>query len=164
VDCSREEALALAAQTCSICFGLGIRPVGERHTCRCVLRRIFRICYERFHECAFQDDPVSREFVADFCNVSRRALTEGENRLFRFHFLLAAGPRLCWKRLNMDRGAFYHSVYRVEEKTGVFFHLHGLYPLHDYFPPAPSSEHRTAGDLIRLHAHLKQSAPVYTRE
>ncbi len=76
------------------------------------------------------------EYVADFCLVSRRALDELEYQVFRFHFLLGADWKLCTRRLNMDRGNFFHTVYRIEQKLGrVFRELepYGLFPLNEYF-------------------------------
>ena len=128
-------ALTLSAQSCSICFGLGVRPIGERQTCRCVLRRIFRICYERFRECDAAPGVTQKEFLADFCGVGRRALTSAEYQLFSFHFLLAAPCGACCRRLGLDRGKFFHSVYRIEAKLGAAFYAHGLFPLDNYFPP-----------------------------
>ena len=76
------------------------------------------------------------EFSADFCLVSKRTLTEFEYRIFKNHFLLGADWRLCCKRLRTDRGTFFHSVYRIEQKLGrVFRELqpYGLFPVEDYF-------------------------------
>ena len=85
------------------------------------------------------------EYIADFCLVSRRALDELEYRVFKFHFLLGADWRLCTRRLNIDRGNFFHIVYRIEQKLGrVYRELepYGLFPLDEYFhgprhPPQP---------------------------
>jgi hypothetical protein len=73
------------------------------------------------------------EFIADFSLVSRRGLSEDEYRLFRYHFLLGAD----WTRkLGMDRGNFFHSVYRIEQRLGRMFRElqpYPLFPLDDYF-------------------------------
>jgi len=74
--------------------------------------------------------------MADFCLVARRTLDDREHQIFRFHFLLGADWKLCGRRLEMDRGMFFHSVYRIEEKLGrVFRELepYPLFPLDDYF-------------------------------
>jgi hypothetical protein len=120
------------------------------------LRGIFRACYARFQQCATQERHLSRvrleeprsgarryhwgrkdeEYLADFCLVSRRSLTEAEYQLFRFHFLLGADWKLCCRRLHMDRGTFFHAVYRIQQKLGrVFRELepYPLYPLSDYY-------------------------------
>jgi hypothetical protein len=76
------------------------------------------------------------EYCADFCLIAKRVLPPVEYGVFRFHFLLGADWRLCTKRLGMDRGQFFHSVYRLENQLGrVFRELqpYGLYPLDEYF-------------------------------
>ena len=125
------------------------------HPCNCVLRAIFRACFARFRYCTEKDrsgrislesNPggrrrtmVSRkheEFAADFCLVSRRTLSDFEYRLFKYHFLLGADFRLCCRRLGIDRGNFFHAVYRIEQKLGrVFRELkpYPLFPLDEYF-------------------------------
>ena len=84
------------------------------------------------------------EYMADFCLVSKRALDENEYRLFRYHFLLGADWRLCSRKLGVDRGTFFHSVYRIQEKLGRIFRElepYPLFPLTDYFhgPIRPSA-------------------------
>jgi len=76
------------------------------------------------------------EYVADFCLVSRRALSPLEYDIFRFHFLLGANWKLCCWRLNLDRGTFFHMVYKIEQTLGrVYRELepYGLFPLDEYF-------------------------------
>ncbi|MBZ5602839.1 MAG: hypothetical protein LAO79_11085 [Acidobacteriia bacterium] len=76
------------------------------------------------------------EYIADFCLVSRRTLDEFEHRLFRYHFLLGADWKLCSRRLGIDRGNFFHAVYRIEQKLGrVFRELepYPLFPVDEYF-------------------------------
>jgi hypothetical protein len=78
----------------------------------------------------------NEEYIADFCLVSRRTLTEDQHRLFRYHFLLGADWNLCCRKLKMDRGSFFHEVYRIEEKLGRTFRElepHALFPLDEYF-------------------------------
>ena len=155
---TRSETLALAMHNCTQCHGAGLRlgKTGTFSPCNCVLRTIFRICYDRFVGSMRKEKYVSRvsleahrgrsrpstwgrkeeEYIADFCLVSRRALTEREYRLFRFHFLLGADWKLCARKLAIDRGNFFHAVYRIEQKLGrVFRELepYALFPLDDYF-------------------------------
>ena len=76
------------------------------------------------------------EFIADFTLLAKRRLDELEYRIFRYHFLLGADWRLCCRRLDMDRGNFFHSVYRVMTKLGRVFREtepYGLYPIDEYF-------------------------------
>jgi hypothetical protein len=91
--------------------------------------------------------------MADFTLVSRRRLEGLEYDVFRFHFLLGADWKLCCRRLNMDRGSFFHTVYRVQEKLGrVFAELepYALYPLDEYFSSTyrrePAAIRKTVGE------------------
>jgi len=76
------------------------------------------------------------EYMADFCIVSRRALSDHDYKLFRYVFLLGADWRLCIAKLNTDRGTFFHDVYRIEERLGRYYAEmtpYPLYPLDEYF-------------------------------
>jgi hypothetical protein len=184
---TRTDTLALAQQSCTQCHGLGLKPTrtGASTPCACVFRAIFRACYRKFRECADKEKYVSRvsleanrgaqrknifglkgeEFMADFCLVSRRVLSDAEYQIFKFHFLLGADWKLCCRRLNMDRGTFYHEVYRIQERLGrVFRELepYALFPVDEYFngvkttmqPVAAGfhveSEDSTPGSLLKF--------------
>src|SRR5690348_4101922 len=138
MEWSRSETLALAQQSCSHCYGLGLRPGrgGVSTPCNCVFRAIFRACYAKFRICESKEKHISRvclesnpgkqrksvwglkneEYIADFCLIARRTLNEDEYRVFKFHFLLGADWKLCCRKLGMDRGNFYHAVYRLQQK------------------------------------------------
>ena len=159
MDWSRTETLALAMHNCTHCHGSGLRlgrKKGALVPCNCVLRGIFRACYARFVTCVTQERHLSKialephagrqrpmswgrkdeEYIADFCLVARRNLDEFEYKLFRYHFLLGADWRLCSRKLDMDRGNFFHAVYRIEQKLGrVFRELepYALFPLDEYY-------------------------------
>ena len=158
MEWTRSETLALAMHNCTQCHGCGLRlrNTGGWTPCNCVLRAMFRICYDRFRRCTQQERHLSRvsvepasgsyrprtfgrkdeEYMADFCLVSRRNLSEVEHQLFRFHFLMGADWTLCTRKLGMNRGNFFHAVYRIEQKLGrVFRELqpYPLFPLDDYF-------------------------------
>lgn len=157
MEWTRSETLALAVPNCAVCNGTGTRSVkrGIPQACNCVFRSIFRACYARFRHCSTKEKYLSKvsleytargghriwgrkdeEYVADFTLVSRGTLTQEEYRLFSFHFLLGADWRLCCRRLKMDRGNFFHAVYRIEQKLGkVFRELkpYALFPLDEYF-------------------------------
>jgi hypothetical protein len=78
----------------------------------------------------------NEEFAADFYLISKRTLTAEEFRIFKYYFLLGADWRLCCRRLKTDRGDFFHSVYRIEQKLGREFRElkpYGLYPIDEYF-------------------------------
>jgi hypothetical protein len=78
----------------------------------------------------------NEEYLADFCLVSRRALDDFEYAIFLRYYLENADWRSCCSRLNIDRGAFFHAVYRIEQKLGRIFREtqpYGLFPLDEYF-------------------------------
>ncbi len=158
-DWNRSEVIALAKESCTQCQGFGLRDrmkTGQLPPCNCVLRSVFRACYRKFRFCVKQEAHISRvkleqvngkdnrqswgmkneEYMADFVLVSRKALDDDEYRMFKFHYLLGADWKLCCRRLNMDRGAFFHAIYRLEKKLGrVYRELqpYALYPLDEYF-------------------------------
>jgi hypothetical protein len=155
---SRSETLALAMHNCTHCHGSGLR-LSKKATvspCNCVLRAIFRVCWDRFARCVTQERHLSKvslephagrqrpgtwgrkdeEYIADFCLTARRTLDDSEHQLFRYHFLLGADWRLCARKLGIDRGTFFHAVYRIEQRLGrVFRELqpYPLFPLDEYF-------------------------------
>ena len=74
--------------------------------------------------------------MADFELVAKRKLDRRSYKLFRYHFLLGADWQLCKRQLGIDRGTFYHAVYRIEEQLGEAFSTlepYALYPARDYF-------------------------------
>ena len=158
MEWTRSETLALAAITCTHCHGLGLRigRRGKASPCNCVLRGIFRACYARFRNCVEKEKHVSKctlefmpgsnhrntwgrkdeEYCADFILISRRTLTQEEYRVFNYHFLLGADWRLCCIKLKIDRGSFFHAIYRIQQSLGKTFRElqpYGLYPLDEYF-------------------------------
>ncbi len=164
MEWTRSDTLALAQQSCIHCYGLGLRPgrAGASTPCNCVFRAIFRACYARFRQCASKEKYISRvsleanpgrqrksvwglkneEFIADFCLVSRRYLDEEQYKIFKFHYLLGADWKLCCRKMNVDRGAFFHEIYRIEQKLGRTFRElepHALFPIDQYFNSTPKS-------------------------
>ena len=186
MEWTRSQTLALALPGCAQCRGSGLW-LGKKtgvSPCNCVLRAIFRICYDRFMRCVQQERYLSKvtlepdcghrrpstwgrkdeEYIADFTLIARRTLDEFEYRLFRFHFLLGADWRLCSRRLGVDRGNFYHGVYRIEQKLGRTFRElepYALFPLDEYFH-GPSrirpaiSVTRNAFEDVPLHLRFPQ--------
>lgn len=172
MEWNRSNAIGLAKTSCTHCHGYGTRLVhkGKEVPCNCVFRAVFRACFNRFRECAAQGTHPSsvslefcrgrdgrrvysrkrEEYVADFCLVSRRVLDDFEHRVFRYHFLLGADWKLCCRQLKMDRGLFFHSVYRIQQKLGRTFaelEPYALYPLDEYFG---GRFHEDAGSSLRV--------------
>ncbi len=158
MDWTRSDTIGIANHDCTHCHGLGLRGgrMGETQPCHCVLRNIFRMCYRKFRNLVQQEKRMSRvtlesagaqcrktiwsrkdeEYVADFLGVAKRTLDEGEHRVFRFYHLLGADWNLCCDRLGMDKGTFFHEVYRVEKKLGrVMRELqpYALFPVDQYY-------------------------------
>ncbi len=153
----RSETIGLAKAHCVLCKGKGLKlNVNKRAPCNCVLRAIFRACYARFRRCVEQEKFMStaslvpyegkeqkrsysrldEEYISDFCLVSRRSLTPSDYAIFRNHFLLRADWRLCCRQMKVDRGDFFHAVYRIQQILGrVFRELqpYSLFPLDEYF-------------------------------
>lgn len=154
----RSELIAMALVTCATCKGTGL-TLESGQVCKCVDRAVFRACLARYRYCALGVHviaPVSveraggsphgrtsygrkhDEFMADFYLVAKRTLADSpvDWAVFRFHFLQGADWRLCTRRLNINRGTFFHAVYRVEERLGRVFHElkpYALFPLDEYF-------------------------------
>lgn len=158
MEWNRSEILALAAHNCTRCHGVGssIGKRGRSVTCTCVHRAVFRACYERFRRCAEKEKALTRctldlptgntrryswgrkdeEYIADFCLVSRRYLDPEEHRIFRLHYLLGADWKLCTRQLKVDKGEFFHALYRIQQRLGRVFREikpFALYPLDEYF-------------------------------
>lgn len=175
MDWTRSDTIALANHTCTRCHGVGLHigRTGQMVPCNCVLRSIFRACYARFRHCATKEKFMSRvsldfmpgrernsswgrkdeEYMADFILISRRTLSEFDYQIFTFHYLLGADWKLCCRRMKIDRGAFFHAVYRVQQELGrVFRELepYSLFPLDEYFHGPARSVHASAVEPVPL--------------
>jgi hypothetical protein len=164
-----EQGLAstVALRGCAFCHGRGMRfgHALRLEPCDCVFRSIFRICYNKFAECASQDRHLSQisvlgpigqrkyswsrkseEYIADFELTARRILTEPEWRCFREHFVRGHDGKVCSERLGRNRKNFYSLVYRIEQKLGREFAEMKPYPLfpvkHYFFGPTPLDRDR----------------------
>ena len=158
MEWNQSDVLALAMEKCTTCNGFGMKPArsGKSAACNCVYRSIFRICYDRFKVSESRKERISRpnlehtasphgkmswgrkdeEFVADFLLVAKRTLTEAEHKIFRYRFLLGADWRLCCRKLKMEKGLYFHALYRVTAKLGRTFaelEPYALYPVATYF-------------------------------
>lgn len=171
---NRSNAIGLSKPSCLQCHGLGVRIVHKTREapCNCVYRAVFRACYNRFREYVAEGVGAStvtldfcrgregrrtysrkrEEYMADFCLVSRRFLDDFEYKVFRFHFLLGAEWKLCCRQMKVDRGTFFHSVYRIEQNLGRAFarpEPYALYPVNEYFAGLIRSEPHPALEPLR---------------
>jgi hypothetical protein len=174
MDWNRSNVIGLAKASCKLCQGSGIWTTerrGRESPCNCVYRAIFRACYNRFRECGagsrigmvhleFSRGPEGRhtfsrkreEYMADFCLVSRRVLDDFEHKIFRYHYLLGADWRLCTRQLKMDRGNFFHMVYRIQQKLGkalAELSPYSLYPVADYFAASLATVEATPVEKVQ---------------
>ena len=178
MDWNQSDVLSLARLSCATCRGEGARREkrGEILPCPCVLRAIFRACYARFRVCTEKEKYMSRvsfehfggkerrmmwarkdeEYAADFHLVSRRVLDPFHYQIFSCHFLLGGDWKLCCRQLRMDRGRFFHAVYRVQETLGrIFYELepYALYPPREYFTTRLGEAHSPALPVKIFAAH-----------
>jgi hypothetical protein len=159
MEWTHSETIGLSNVKCTKCEGAGLRPGPQRNgkaPCNCVLRNIFRACLKRFYFCAANEPYRSKvtlmpcqgmdvnctwtrtsgDYMADFYLVAKRVLTEDEFKIFRYHFLLSADWKICCRRLSIDRGTFFHAVYRIEQKLGRAYREirpYSLFPTDEYF-------------------------------
>lgn len=158
MEWNQSDVLALAMEKCTTCGGYGMRPSRKDGdvACNCVLRSIFRICFQRFKTSQLRKESIRRpnlehtssphgklawarkdeEFTADFLLVAKRSLNETEHRIFNYHYLLGADWRLCCRKMKMEKGVFFHLLYRLTAKLGKTFvelQPYPLYPLSEYF-------------------------------
>jgi len=179
----RSTLLALARQGCVKCLGLGatVGPNRTGLTCHCVYRNVFRVCLARFRQCTSKEKYVSRvsleanpggrrkhtwglkneEYIADFCLVAQRALGRDtqRHRIFRFHFLLGAEQPEISRRIGLDRGEYFHELYRIESILGHAFcstEPYALFPVDEYFSTSGGrSRTKLPGDVGRRITRLK---------
>ena len=184
MEWTRSETLALANENCTICRGDGQRQYKDGvEACNCVFRAIFRSCYNRFVHCERKEKYMSKvslehssgaqgrnmwgrkneEYIADFMLVTKRTLSQSEFAIFRYHYLLGADWKLCCRKLKMDKGNFFHILYRIQQKLGrVFRELqpYALFPLDEYFN---GSSNITAPKVIPMRSpanRLSSSVPL----
>lgn len=157
---NRSEVIALSNVKCACCSGAGLTNAGAVDApCDCVLRAIFRACFNRFKDCVRKGKAASsvnlerlgmgtgrashmtfsrktEEYVADFYLLCQRTLTQEEWGVFRFHYLLGAAGSMVARRFNMTRAAFETMTRALEAKLGRVFREtepFALYPLDEYF-------------------------------
>jgi hypothetical protein len=128
-------------------MGGGVRGA---FVCRCVLRAIFCETYRAFLLSRFDVDNASRrgrigrggckraEFVADFERAGAKALQHDRlmRMAFRLHFLQGLAWRDCCAQMGIDRGAFFHAVYKLEARLGMVYSCmkpFRLFPTREYF-------------------------------
>jgi len=137
---ARPSWASMALDSCFRCHGAGV--LFSRQPCVCVARAIFRACLGRYRSIGIMQEELAiwghkgMEFRADFELIARRELDAWEYRVFDLHLLQRRDWRECAARLRVDRGNFFHAVYRIERQLGrVFRELrpYALFPVDEYF-------------------------------
>jgi hypothetical protein len=85
------------------------------------------------------------EYAADVVLAARRNLDEWEWKLFQLHMMEGREWSECCPKLGVDRGNFFHAVYRIEQRLGRVFRETKPYSL---IP----SEYFAGGRTINLNA------------
>lgn len=164
---TRSETLGLASLRCPQCGGLGLvrGTLGKDTPCPCVLRKIFRVCWNRYRfgqlEQLERGAPIARmtglgkraqrqpggfsfaleSYLADFAIIAKRTLSDDELRFFTIAYLSGMDWKQAHGPLNMPRSQFVHACYRLEAKLGRAFRETApfpIFPLDEYFSrPAP---------------------------
>ena len=78
----------------------------------------------------------TEDYLADFDILVRRSLAPAEKMLFDLYFIDEADYKTCIRLLAVDRGKFFHTVYRIEAKLGRLcrdLRPYSLFPVCDYF-------------------------------
>lgn len=144
----RAHAVAMSSMSCARCHGggmlwaqdgLSIRNHLSWQPCACVLRAIFRACYNRYRECCEATGATGHvhlepqqhvilprrngrpreEFCADFCLIAGRTLESTDLNLFRLFFLRGRPWYDCCQALGLHRGNVFHRIYVIQETLGL---------------------------------------------
>ena len=154
MEWTRLQTVQLASNSCQSCYGLGLKNArfDSTNPCNCVLREAFRRCLSRYKRateaeygkytrynlirsgeldrCFFNWGYKELEYCADFLNLVRRAGLF-EKAMVKMYHLDGSDWRACCIKFRMDKGQFFHSVYRVEQKIGRLAAELRPYPLID---------------------------------
>jgi len=184
---TRSETIGLASLRCPQCGGIGLLRglKGTLDACPCVLRKVFRICWNRYRfgrlEQVERGAPIvniaglgrraRRQpgafsfalecYLADFVLVAKRALSADGFGFFSAAYLSGADWKRAHEAARMNRTHFTHVCNRVEATLGRAFsetQPFALFPLDAYFSrPAPGS--RTAAFPGKVPARYQPLVP-----
>lgn len=157
---TRSDDIALADSHCAVCDGVGQVPTKWGiDTCPCVHRTVFQICLNKWRTIVDLEQMEQKtstavhrtsdgksssmsfgrpreEYVADFEALAKRTLDARGMFILRCHLLYGAPWFEVAPKLGLNKGNFYHEVYRVRAKLGRVFRdvrPYPLYPLDEYF-------------------------------
>jgi hypothetical protein len=180
---------------CTKCHGyglvagraLGSPPRQSLRPCKCSLRRIFLNCLNHYYKCLYYQvsgmqslshngkffyDFKREEFIVDFLNLSSRALRPSGKPSLRFeifknHFILNKQWKECCNKLNLERGLFFHELYRAEEELGYYFLInepYSIFPIGSYYNRSTNSvivKDKNLDHFIGYAINLKKYIPKH---
>jgi hypothetical protein len=176
----RRKLLAMASPACTHCHGFGCRvsEAGRKtDLCRCVDREVFRIVFRKYQELRQNAPSISKvsvqltggsryrrvtwgrkneEFMADFELIAKRVLTGLDFRILTLHVLQGLDWKICTAKLGMDKGLFFHHVYKIQALLGRAYREvrpYSLFPIDEYYAG-------TTGDGTGRDAWAEQEAKV----
>lgn len=156
---TRADVLGLARQGCTNCQGRGWFVKTPGYACHCVTRAIFHQLMAEWHKiknaehlAQFRVEQIGQrggktvrrggwsmkrpEFVADLEILAKRVLAPTDFRVWRLYHCYGAQYREACALLDMDKGTFFHAVYRVENQVGRAareVRPYALFPIADYY-------------------------------
>ncbi len=136
----------LASEKCPQCEGSGVRCTLKRlksHICPCVYRSIARRCAVRWQIIQMAPETKPRqlrcrydmpraEWAADFWMTTRAAVDGTHWLIWRNIRLYNERVDVVQRELRMDRGTFFHALYRAEQVIGHALLWRGLWPAGRY--------------------------------
>ncbi len=158
-DWDRGEVLSLARGNCPFCFGLGFnRGYKIWHTtgapCICVLRRIFKQCYQKYRELrntsltnshlsleyltnAARFNPFKdRDFVVDFETLGGKGLCLEEREIFILHYIRGYPYYTICAKKGYSKYRYFQYIIRIEAILAQVFRSirpYPLFPIDEYF-------------------------------
>lgn len=145
----------IAEHRCSACFGLGYVALQRRKepwaVCKCAYRAMFRQCFGKYRRLGFDMESGRAlaiktrrghtyypgiDYRADFWLAAKRVLEAREWQVFVLHKIQGHDWHMCCRVLKLDRGVFFHAVYRLEEQLGKALMERELWPVGKYFKSA----------------------------
>ena len=156
---TRADVLGLARTDCATCHGRGWFFSTPGYACHCVTRAIFRQLMAEWrkvkdaeHLAQFRVEQIGQrggktcrrgswsmkrpEFVADLEILARRVLSLDEWLVWRAYHCSGAPYTWCCERFGLNKGVFFHLVYRIESRVGRAareLRPYALFPIADYY-------------------------------
>lgn len=139
------QCLALSRYQCAICNGTGLTGSAQQLTCGCVNRGAFcsvvrRVVAIRASEFGYPGPRRGArnwswprlELCADVERIARKHLTPVEWKVFRLNSLEGWDWHTGVRQTGLNKGDYFHAIYRIQAKLGAAFSAAGLCPVDEY--------------------------------